>query len=342
MGKIDIRNNSDTIGQISWESPLTRFRIEPTVSGARLMFPVGVELRGIDDEPWGRPKDEYVRAPESTAGRKLSWGVQDVACNLSLQGPEPLFLAQGRLIGAFHAGNQGHVNSQELAFEFNGEEVAKIESIRDGTDLKLFLDFVGTSFFLVNNGWEWKANYVATPFRFSTGRQVLTIAREPWVDALRKGGVCENILVELPLFREPDEAWAGVWDGLAEARERFRLGMWKDVVIQVRAAFDAWQARYTELEIGWHLPQISGRGSELDQISKEDRLQALLFAAKRFTDRPSHRKGEVWTRDDAVLALTLCTSLWNAIKPHDGQCNRRKARPTAVSALGSPTDIVGS
>lgn len=35
--------------------------------------------------------------------------------------------------------------------------------------------------------------------------------REVWIDLVRKLGIAENVLVEVPLPTSPPEPWSGVW-----------------------------------------------------------------------------------------------------------------------------------
>jgi hypothetical protein len=132
---------------------------------------------------------------------------------------------------------------------------------------------------------------------------------------LRKLGIAENVLVEVPLPGSPSPNWAGVWRGLIDARNAFEQGGstgWKGCVTGVRLALEKWQQLEPEDKgPGWVSPSRSDREAR----TKKQRLDNLRWHLLQVAHLGAHTGAEDWTRDDALLMLSTLSVLLAERKP---------------------------
>lgn len=313
-----LTNNSWTIGDLIVEPNLPKIELAKTPDGVRWLFPIEVDLHGFDGEYAMVEKEPYIRVDGSDQPRKFSWGLRGMAIDLCVrQNNENIHVARTVVPDVLYAGSRGGKRSIEFPFHLSSQAVAFIEGIRQDRDLEVGWFFSAETFSMALDVYSWRSP-VCQPWQCRIGLLLQKVPRERWIAALRELGLAENIPVEAPLMRTPDEEWIGVWNDLVAARRNFDKGMWNETVPRVRTAIEAWQVRWKEKGKQWKLRAANGQGAnELDKITKQDRLADLLFVAKRFADKASHSTDDDWTRDDALLAISLCTGLWNAIRPHD-------------------------
>ncbi len=168
-------------------------------------------------------------------------------------------------------------------------DLAFVEKIREGKPPKLFMDLQGELCFLllVNSqsaerhssdhirrqiGGSIRVRSAPERILCSNGPISIEYPRDIWIAMLRRLGIAENVLVEVPLPANPRNEWEGVWNALVDARMAFETGGttgWRDCVTSVR--------------VRWFLRHAANRGPHSDA-------------------------GE-WTRDDALLVLSTLSAL---------------------------------
>ena len=234
---------------------------------------------------------------------------------------------------------EGYDHTSEIRLEWRGSftDIAYIEKARNGQAPKLQMQLEGDWSFLVRNEVEiteeqW--NQLTEPqrrrFNELTSFRIVTDAqrvvsrhgyievpypREVWIDLVRKLGIAENVLVEVPLPTSPPEPWSGVWGGLVNARNAFEQGGnsgWQGTVTSVRLALERW--RNIEQEdpgAGWKTPSPADRESR----TKKERLDALRWHLMQAAHLGPHTGAEEWSRDDALLMLSTLSALLAVRKP---------------------------
>lgn len=318
MPAVAIMNNGSNIGELRWDEHFKGFELVRLIDGVELRLPMQVWLKGFDPPSFDKLRSNLLHDDGKQRASDISCGVQALTCDLCEFSKGEKAIVRGGSPNTVTAARQDNAFTVSMRFALSLATVAALEKLRDNGDLKLSFSLSGTSFWLIRDVFDWRSA-VAEPYPFEIGRQLATIPREAWAQAVRAAGLAETILVELPLLREARGAWAGVWDQLVAARDAFDKGMWTETVVRARLAFDVWQKIEVNAGRSWELSKpASNKPVDLDAITKDQRLRDLLIMAKRFTDRSVHPRDEVWTRDDAVVATALCTALWNALVPHDG------------------------
>jgi hypothetical protein len=234
---------------------------------------------------------------------------------------------------------EGYDHSSDIRLEWRGTfaDLAYIEKLRNGQTPKLQMWLEGEWSFLIRNeidvtDEQW--NQLADPqrrrlnelisFRIPTDTQRLVsrhgyievpYPREVWIDLVRKLGVGENVLVEVPLPKSPPDPWTGVWSALVNARNAFEQGGssgWHGTVNSVRLALERWRAIEQENPgAGWKVPSVPDRESR----TKKERLDALRWYLMQTAHLGPHSEAEEWSRDDALLMLSTLSGLLAVRKP---------------------------
>lgn len=125
---------------------------------------------------------------------------------------------------------------------------------------------------------------------------------------LRKLGVAENVLLEIPLPTSPPAPWDEVWNALTEARDTFEHGGstgWKGCVTAVRLALDKWR-QIEEEDLG---------PTDKQARTKLQRFENLRWNLLQYAHYGPHSRADEWTRDDALLMLAALSTLLAVRKP---------------------------
>lgn len=313
-----ITNNSWTIGNLIVAPSISKVDLVRTPDGVRWSFPVEIHLHGFEGEFGKSEVQRYVRVDGSNDPVQLSWGLRGMAVEMFVrQKGTGIPIARAIVTDMLDAGTGAIKRTVMFPFYLPAQAIAFIENIRQDNDLEVAWQFSAETFWIAMRVFGWRSPQCQS-CQFQSGLMVQRVQREPWIAALRELDLSENILVEVPLMHTPDDEWRGVWNSLVAARRSFDKAMWNETVRSVRAAFEAWQTRWREMNKPWKLNLSNGQAhADLDKITKKDRLSDLLYVAKRFADKAAHSTDDDWTRDDALLAISLCTGLWNAIRPND-------------------------
>lgn len=195
----------------------------------------------------------------------------------------------------------------QLVWEGSFAELAFLERYREGQSPKFYLELVGTACLLLalpekiydlrSNEWE------------SFGRSNFEYPKEEWINCLRQLKIADNVLVEIPLRSTPPAPWDGVWEGLIEARNSFEQGGttgWKGTVTASRLALERWQKIEKEqMGPGWTAPSPADR----QQRTKRERLDNIRWHLLQLAHLGAHSGSDEWTRDDAVLMLSVLSAL---------------------------------
>lgn len=234
---------------------------------------------------------------------------------------------------------EGYDHTSDIRLEWRGTftDIAYIEKARNGQAPKLQMQLEGDWSFLIRNEVEiteeqWnqltepqrrRFNELAS-FRTPTDTQRVVsrhgyievpYPREVWIDLVRKLGIVENVLVEVPLPTSPPEPWSGVWGALVNARNAFEQGGssgWHGTVNSVRLALERWRDIEQENQgPGWTAPSRVDREAR----SKKERLDALRWHLMQAAHLGPHTGAEEWSRDDALLMLSALSGLLAVRKP---------------------------
>jgi hypothetical protein len=132
---------------------------------------------------------------------------------------------------------------------------------------------------------------------------------------VRKLGLSENVLVEVPLPTSPSESWSGAWSALVNARNAFEQGGnsgWQGTVTSVRLALERWRNIEQENQgPGWTAPSRADR----ELRSRKERLDAVRWHLMQAAHLGPHTGAEEWSRDDALLMLATLSGLLAVRKP---------------------------
>ena len=201
-------------------------------------------------------------------------------------------------------------------------DVAYIEKIRDGRAPEFQMELRGEWCLLMPVSGaamseDQRARFPGTvyyrtdPMSIVTSRGYIEVSypREVWIQMVRRLGVAENVLVEVPLPSNPKGDWDPIWKALVDARNAFEQGGstgWKGCVTSVRLALEKWRKVDPEkLGPGWQPPKVADR----EAWTKTQRLDALRWYLLQTAHLGAHTGAEEWTRDDALLLLATLSAL---------------------------------
>lgn len=202
-------------------------------------------------------------------------------------------------------------SEHEIGLVWSGTfaDLALVERARDGRPPALSINLKGEYCFLLP-GLSPDYSVRSEPQRLysSHGQVEVSYPREVWVEMLRRLGVAENVLVEIPLpGRSANPRWDEVWEALVGARQAFEQGGasgWQSCVVRVRQALELWR-KIEGVQTG---PPVAS------QRSKRERLNNLRLALYENTHNFIHPQDEA-SRDDALLMLATLSVLLAERKP---------------------------
>lgn len=199
---------------------------------------------------------------------------------------------------------------QDSRIRWNGHigNLGLFEKIRDGQSPRVSLSVWGDVVYQVKTNHELALEFIShvkTYWLHST----FEISKEIWIDRLRRIGILENVLVEIPLYSSPSSPWDGVWKALADARDAFEKGGstgWQACVRSCRLALEHWQKIEQEDQgPGWKAPTRA----EKESRTKEQRIDNIRWHLYQLAHDAAHSHADKWERDDAVLILSTLASL---------------------------------
>jgi len=195
----------------------------------------------------------------------------------------------------------------DIHFTWRGSlgELAVFESVRAGREPEIQAQLRGELAYLLPSGHS--RYQVRSHPHLIYGDTVINYPKETWVRELRKLGILENVLVEVPLRNSPPAPWDRVWENLVKARDAFEQGGlsgWTGCVLSVRQALEKWK----EIEGRESIP------SDPRQRSKRERLTNLRHALHQCTHVWVHDRDEC-SRDDALLMFSTLSALLAERKP---------------------------
>lgn len=140
-------------------------------------------------------------------------------------------------------------------------------------------------------------------------------SRETWVTTLRQLNIRDAVLVEIPFPADPPSGWEPIWQALRDSRDSFDTGGstgWKNCIVAIRHALTEWQQIEKEDQgPGWQRPSQS----DLNNRTKAQRIDNIRWHLVQLAHFAAHTKADEWTRDDALLALSVLCALLAARKP---------------------------
>lgn len=189
--------------------------------------------------------------------------------------------------------------SPTLSLTLQLGQLAAIDKLRGVGDLDFDLEIMGT-------GYDRRG---ASPVQESLRCHV---ARSDWIGKLRAAEARDILLLEVPLpFPERSERWQRVADQLLRAQDRFRNGDYHACVGACRTTVEELGCQLAGRS-DWAGPYLDRLSSKAREMSKSERLGAILGTLRHYTNQAHHGQsegGEVnYSRADAQLILTLTAS----------------------------------
>src|SRR6266496_818237 len=284
---IAIEYGSRRLGSISIVKSPQRLHGVRVASGFEIHIPIELTFRV-------RPKDEPMLMVSNLRGKvfvKMDDGSSITVGRLTGDSVQTPGISSGE--------TYDHSTNTHLEWSGTSADIAHIEKLRNGQAPKLQMDLKGEWCFLLPafegiNEDRWNEltdrerqrvqEYASFRLRTEAQRVISThgyievpYPREVWIDLVRKLGIAENVLIEVPLPTPPPDPWSGVWMALINARNAFEQGGssgWQGTVNSVRLALERWRDIEQEDQgPGWTAPSRTDRESR----TKKQRLDGLRW-----------------------------------------------------------------
>lgn len=324
---IDIEYGDRRMGSISIVRAPNRLQAVRSASGFEIQVPIVLTLLTA-------PRD-IPRIMVSNLCGRVFLQTQDN----SLVGVGRLSGPDWETAGVSSGDSYFYPRDKSLEWTVTFDDIAYIERARDGQAPKLQMSLHGEWCFLLPmneaginedipvptqtlqpqvGNRRYSSWYCRTdPMRVVSSRGYIEVAypREVWLELIRRLGVAENVLVEIPLPTSPPGDWEPVWSALVDARNAFEQGGttgWKGCVTSVRLALEKWRKLEAEKPgLGWQSPKMPDR----ELWTKKERLDALRWYLMQTAHLGAHTGAEEWSRDDALLLLSTLSALLAERKP---------------------------
>ena len=186
-----------------------------------------------------------------------------------------------------------------LSLPLQPGQLAAIEELRDGGDLRFDLEVTGTG---------------SGPTGVGPVHDVLRchVPRSGWIEELRTATACDILLLEVPLpFPEPSDRWRRVSEELRRAEGQLRDGDYLGCVSACRAVVEELGCEAYG-GVRWDRPFLEALSSGRREMSKSEREGAMLAALRHYTHQAHHGRsagGETdYSRADARHVLALAAS----------------------------------
>jgi hypothetical protein len=297
---IEIRNNAENlIGKISFDENSPNLSAVKTVSGFRLTLPAKVNLRNVK-KPTPVPLISNIRGDLSAVEGNSFFEIGELTTD------------GARLRGYSSDDGRGDYDS-DLYLQLRGSlsDLASYEKLRAGKapQFRIYLRGEISYLFDVPN-FPRPLRSAPEPLRLDSGHDIrISYSTELWIkNVLRRLGVAENVVVEIPLAASPPAPWDGVWQALLTARNAFEQGGttgWNGCVLGVRLALERWR----DIEDTVTVP------TNPRDRSKQERINNLRLSLHQCTHAWVHGTADNCTRDDAVLMLATLSALLAERKP---------------------------
>lgn len=291
---IEIKNHhSEKVAEIRFDDDPMNLNAARTANGFKLLLPAKLSLVLVEQEE-PRPLISGLRGFVFASDRSsVAMEIGEVEHD------------------SWHSGGwarkPGWADATDIFIAWRGSltELAMFEKLREGRKPEFQIQLRGELCYLLAS--EHPRYQVRTHPQLIYGDMVVSYPKETWVRELRKIGVLENVLVEVPLPISPPAPWDRVWQNLITAREAFEQGGstgWNGCVLAVRQALEKWK----DIE-----GEETGSADPKDR-SKPERFNNLRLALHRCTHAWVHDRDQC-TRDDALLMLSTLSALLAERKP---------------------------
>lgn len=294
MAKLDLQDGPSLLFD---EAPndLNVFR---SGSGVRLQIPMQIALRW-DGDPNPRPTLSNIRCTISIMDRARQLTELGVATDetvyLSSRGTHPM---------------SGH-----LQWRLDLGTLSILERVRDGSQPRFQFTTFASAGELIRppGGKDWRE--VQTAPRETLGTTEVTYSLEVWNRMLKRAGISQNILLEMPVPGAAPPGWDRVWKLLGEAHAALEQGGstgWKACVTAAREALSEWQKVEPEDKgPGWQTPPRN----DLESRTLKQRMDNVRWHLLQFAHYAPHSHADEWTRADALLVLSTLSALISKRKP---------------------------
>lgn len=299
---IDIEYGSRVISSISFVEGPQYLSAERTASGFKVRIPLVISFWTVkQNDPLPMISnlhgEVFVKVGAATGAHRQIGRIQSDSWHTG---------------GVYVSEHSSHKSDTEVQLTWEGTlaDLALFERMRDGQQPTLSFNLRGEFCFLLPN--------LVPHLRLRTEPQRIyprtsyievTYPKEVWIEMLRRLGVAENVLVEIPLPSSPFAGWDDVWNALIDARSAFEQGGspgWVNCVRSCRLALEKWQKREPEDKgPGWVSPSVQDREAR----TKKQRVDNVRWHLYQLAHKGAHTGAEEWTRDDALLMLSTLSAL---------------------------------
>jgi hypothetical protein len=189
--------------------------------------------------------------------------------------------------------------SSELRMPLTTQQLAAIEDLRAGGDLRFQLALLG------EGGPEVRPGEVHAVH----DTLWLGLGRSDWIVQLRTARAMDILLLEvaMPLL-EPSEANRSISDALKRAQKLLAEGHYSECVINCRKAIEGLATMQGRLR-NWSPDALRRLANGREAMTKEEREVALEASLFHFASLAAHDASTEFRRRDAKLAVTLVASL---------------------------------
>ena len=190
--------------------------------------------------------------------------------------------------------------------------LAVYEKIRSGREAHFRVQVAGDIRFILAGQPDREPCSIASPFSEPGD---VRYSRDTWVATLRSLNLRDAVLVEIPFPAGPPSGWETIWTALRNARDSFDRGGstgWQNCIVGIRnAPTECQQLEKEDQGPGWQRPPQS----DLNNRTKAQRIDNIRWHLVQLAHFAAHTKADEWTRDDALLALSVLCALFAARKP---------------------------
>jgi hypothetical protein len=215
----------------------------------------------------------------------------------------------------FYVGtNPGADTNVAMEWRVPAAVLERYEQLRDGGPVRFCFECRGEVCGLVHA--PGRAPSLRTAPTMFTGKPIeVTYPHEAWTAALNRIGFGLHVLVEIPLRPQPAAPWDAIWKALTEAQASFDQGGttgWVNCVRSIRHALELWQDQEApDHGPGWHPPTRTER----EQRTSGQRMGNLRWDLLQCAHRAPHGHADEWTRDEAVLMMSVLAALLRVRNP---------------------------
>ena len=305
-GSIRMQWNGRDIVVLRPLQPIRELHSDRTANGLRIKIPVEITVHGTN-KPASRFRVVSMQLgfhAERSTGQQRYW------------------IGEAVTTEAFDEGTATDLQ-RELDLVLSEPAYHFYEALREGLDPLFYIQVQGRGIHLIEHSNNVKL--CADPVDFS-GAGTVSYSLRAWTEMLRRLGLRESIVLEVPFPSQPPSSWEEVWAALIKAHHAFDQGGetgWKQCITECRVALEACnklekadtgESNYKHRSLE---QRIDNMRNALFQLTPLTHHAPLLPPQGGTESRDSGGKDRPirWTRDHALLVLSTLSSLLAVRKP---------------------------